>query len=64
METKKTVEKKRTKDKNGKPVTLVKTTVWNSDGTQDIHEIREDSDGKIEKKVKLDQDRKPVFSIE
>ena len=61
---KKTVEKKRTMDKNGKPVTLVKTIVWNEDGTQDVHEIREDSEGKSEKKVKLDQENKPLFQIE
>jgi peptidoglycan hydrolase CwlO-like protein len=61
---KKTVEKKRAMDKNGKPVTMVKTIVWNDDGTQDIHEIREDCEGKSEKKIKLDQENKPLFQIE
>ena len=50
------------KKENGDLVKETKTTILNTDGTSDVIEVREDKDGRTEKKIKLDKDNRPMIT--
>jgi len=50
------------KKENGDTIKETKTTVLNADGTSDVTEVREDKEGRHEKKIKLDKENRPMLT--
>jgi hypothetical protein len=50
------------KKENGDTIKETKTTILNADGTSDVTEVREDKEGRHEKKIKLDKENRPMLT--